>query len=59
MGKINSKKKKIFRSIAEFEKEFFPNSYGKKIKEEKELSTFGAELATEFLENIKSKLSKL
>lgn len=54
------KNKKIYHSMTEFEKEFFPNSHQEKIKKEQEKKpgAFGAELATEFLEDVKRKLSK-
>lgn len=46
--------------MTEFEKEFFPNAFQSKIKEEQEEKpgSFGSELATEFIENVKRKLSK-
>lgn len=51
---------KVYRSMTEFEKEFFPNSFQNKIKkeQEKKSGSFGAELAMEFLRSIKRKLSK-
>ena len=54
------KNNKAYRSMAEFRKEFLPNEFQIKIKEEQEKKpgSFGSELATEFLENIKRKLSK-
>lgn len=56
------KNKKTYHSMMELEKEFFPNSHQAQIKEEKEQEkkpgAFGAELATEFLEDVKRKLSK-
>ena len=54
------KNKKTYYSMTEFEKEFFPNSYQEKIKneQEKKPGAFGSELAIEFLEDVKRKLSK-
>ncbi len=54
------KNKKTYHSMTEFEKEFFPNAFQSKIKKEQEEKpgAFGAELAIEFLEGIKRKLSK-
>lgn len=59
MGKSKSKKEeKIYRSMTEFKMNFFPKAFKKKIEEKKENnpSTFGYELATEFLENIKRQI---
>lgn len=54
------KNKKVYHSMTEVEKEFFPNSYQAKIKneQEKKPGAFGSELAIEFLEDVKRKLSK-
>jgi hypothetical protein len=51
---------KIYRSIMEFEKEFFPNSFQSKRKNEQEEKpgSFGIELAMEFLRSVKRRLSK-
>jgi len=53
------KNKKTYHSMIELEKEFFPNTHQAKIKKEQEKKpgTFGAELATKFLEDVKRKLS--
>lgn len=58
--KGTKKNKKTYHSMTEFEKEFFPNSYQDKIKneQEKKPGAFGSELAIEFLEDVKRKLSK-
>ena len=54
------KNNKAYRSMAEFRKEFLPNEFQIKTKEEQEIKpgSFGSELAAEFLENIKRKLSR-
>lgn len=52
----NNKPKKVFRSVIEFEKNFFPKAY--KEKKKKELVIKGTGLAIEFIEDIKQKLSE-
>ena len=59
MTKENKKMNKVYYSFIEFEKEFFPNSYKNKIKrEQRKQGSFGSELASEFLENVKRQLTK-
>ena len=54
------KNNKTYQSMSEFRKEFLPNEFQikKEEKQEKKPGSFGSELAAEFLENIKRKLSK-
>lgn len=60
MEKNEGSSKRVFRSMAEIEREFFPNSYKKKLEEEKkkEPGAFGRELAKEILEKIREELAK-
>ncbi len=53
-------KKKIYCSMIEIEKEFFPALYRERIQErkDKDPSSFGTELATEILKSIKQELAK-
>ncbi len=52
--KKNKQEDKVFRSIADFEKEYFPNSYKKKTKEGMmNAHAIGINLAKESLANIK------
>jgi len=57
--KESKKNKKIYHSMTEFEKKFFPNAFESKIKREQKENpgAFGTELATEFLEGVKRILS--
>lgn len=60
---MESKKKqdrKIYYSMKEFEKKFFPHSYEEKLVENrsKEPNIFGIALATELLKNIRQQLMK-
>ena len=50
--------KKVFRTMAAIEKEFFPNSYKKKLEEEEKNKpeVFGTRLAKEIMEEIRRKL---
>ena len=52
-------KKKVYHSILEIEKEFFPKFHEEKIKEKRrnDPKTFGSDLAKEFLESIRRQLS--
>lgn len=61
MSKLKTKKKigkkdtkKIYHSLEEFERDFFPNSYKKGIikKHRENPSIFGSELAAEILKNM-------
>jgi len=55
---MNKSRKRVFRSITEFEKEFLPDSYKKRIEndENDDPEAFGAKVAAELLENIRRKL---
>ncbi len=50
--------KKVFRTMAAIEKEFFPNTYKKKLEEEekKKPGAFGTGLAKEIMEEIRRRL---
>ena len=52
------RKDKTFKSIIEFEKEFFPKSYQRKIEEkmQSEPKIYGTGIAIEILDNIKQQL---
>jgi hypothetical protein len=54
----NKSRKRVFRSMTEFEKEFLPDSYKKRIEnnENENPEVSGAKVATELLENIRRKL---
>jgi len=60
MEKKTKERKKVYRTVDEFEKEFFPTFHEKKLveKRSKEPSTFGTGLATELLESIRQQLMK-
>jgi len=60
VAKKAKKNNKVYYSMTEFEKEFFPNAFQSEIKKEQEEKpgAFGTELANEFLEGVKRKLSK-
>jgi hypothetical protein len=60
MKEKNKQRKKVYRSVEEFEEEFFPTAHEKKLAEKrsKEPSTFGTGLATELLESIRQQLMK-
>jgi hypothetical protein len=60
MEKKNKQGKRVYRSMMEFEKEFFPTSYKQKLEEQKnkDPSTYGTGLAMELLENIRERLAK-
>jgi len=50
-------KKRVFRTMAEIKREFFPNTYKKKLEEEeKKPGAFGTGLAKEIMEEIRRKL---
>ena len=53
-------KRRVYRSMMEVEREFFPNSYKKKLEEErsKEPGEFGTGLAKEILEKIREEFAK-
>ena len=57
MKKNDRRKNKTYRSIAEIEKKFFPNSYKEKIEKKKSKTSedIYLDLAIEFLEKIKRK----
>ena len=59
MERKSEQEEKIYRSITEIEKEFFPKSYKERIKEgkSKKPGTFGSNLAMEFLEDVRRKLA--
>lgn len=54
-------KKKVYHSIFEIERDFFPNQYKEKRDKQrlKEPGAFGSELAREFLEKMKQELEKM
>ena len=56
----NRQNEKIYRSMIEFEKEFFPDSYEKRLRKKKneELGISGTGLVTELLEDIRRALAK-
>ena len=58
MGKKSSDK--VYRSMAEFERTFFPTSYKKKLeeKERQDPSTVGTGLARRVMEDVKRQLAK-
>lgn len=59
MEKKSKQRRKVYRSMIEFEKEFFPISYEQKLVEQrhKDPGTFGTGLAMELLENIRQQLA--
>jgi hypothetical protein len=60
MEKNNKEKKKVYRSMKEFEMEIFPKSYAERLatKKSEDPRAFGAGLAEELLEDIRQRLSK-
>lgn len=55
----DKKKKQIFRSMAEFEKKYFPKSFEKKMAEKpKDARALGISLAKESLEEIRERLAE-
>ena len=60
MNNKNEQGKKVYRSLTEIEKAFFPISYEKKLAEEriKAPATFGTGLVTELLDSIREALAK-
>jgi len=54
----SKKTKKSFYSLTDIEKEFFPNSFKEKIREEKEEEPgfFGTNLAIDFLKKVEKEL---
>lgn len=52
--------KKVYRSIAEFKEQFFPNSYAKELAHEKsqDPKSFGTGLVQELLEGVRQQLRK-
>ncbi|MEK6921448.1 MAG: hypothetical protein AABX82_06185 [Nanoarchaeota archaeon] len=55
----NEKKKQIYRSMAEFEKENFPKSFKKRMAERlTDAKALGISLAKESLNEIRSQLAK-
>lgn len=59
MEKRIKEKEQSYKSMKEFEEEFFPESFQKKALETRtDPQTLGVNLAKESLENIKNKLSK-
>ena len=53
-------KKKVYRSMKEFEMEIFPKSYAERLatKKSEDPRAFGAGLAEELLEDIRQRLAK-
>ena len=51
---------KVYRSIAEFKKHFFPNAYEKELadKRSQDPKNFGTGLVQELLENVKQELRR-
>lgn len=62
MAQIQQKKQteKVFRSMAEFKKHFFPNSYQKELERKRieDPKSFGTGLVQELLEGVKQQLRK-
>jgi predicted DNA binding CopG/RHH family protein len=60
MEKNNKEKKKVYRSMKEFEMEIFPKSYAERLAKEmsEDPRDFGIRLAEELLEDIRQRLSK-
>lgn len=64
MRKENRQKNKVYRSMVEIERDFFPILYKERLekerleKEKSKPGAFGIELATELLENIRQQLTK-
>jgi hypothetical protein len=60
MKQKSNQEEKVYHTMVEFEKEFFPNAYEKKLAEKrsKDPKSFGAVLAMELLENIRRQLSQ-
>ena len=60
MEKGNKGGKRVFHSMIEFEREFFPVSHKEKIDEEKSKNPdiYGTGLAIELLESIRQQLAK-
>ena len=55
MNRKNRKKKQVFRSMREFEKEFFPKSFDKKVtRKPRDAQALGISLAKESFEKIGS-----
>ena len=55
----NMKERKIYRSMAEFEKEFFPESFEKRMAEKPtDAGALGVSLAKESLEKIMRQLAE-
>ena len=53
------KEKHVFHSIMEFEKEYFPKSFEKKMEEKpKDARALGSTLAKESLDKIRTRLAK-
>lgn len=54
------KKKQAYRSMVEFEKEFFPKSFEKRMAEKPtDAQALGVNLAKESLEKIRGRLAKI
>jgi len=60
MEKRNKERTRIYRSMMEIEREFFPILYKERLEEKKskEPGAFGSQLATELLESIRQQLAK-
>lgn len=60
MNKKSEREEKVYHSIIEIEKDFLPRTYQEKIEEERkeDAGEFGADLAKEFLEDIRHQLAK-
>jgi len=56
--KKSNKIKKAYKSMEEFEKKFFPNSYKKRLVESMDIHTLAVTSAEESLENIRLQLKK-
>lgn len=56
----NSPKRRVYRSVDEFDERFFPNYHESRLsqKRREEPSSFGTGLAKELLDDIRSRLSK-
>lgn len=52
------KKEKVYKSMDEFDKRFFPNSFKKRVQESMDADTLAVSLADESLERISRKLVK-
>lgn len=54
----NKNKKHVYRSMFEFEKKFFPNSFKKMEKEPKDAQAIGISMAKESLKKIREGLAQ-